>query len=163
MSGLSWEAMNHWRQQLKTQLLSAAEISGYQLQVINPVEFYNFEEKRHQSEKEIQDYDLAHVTSTDLILVNLEGLNSSDGTKLELRDANYHNRIPVIAFGNRVLYENLHPWIKSNITRIMFKRWHHEKKQPQNKKNIYIFFIRPWCKHRHDQKAGRARRRKNQP
>lgn len=117
MSGLSWEAMNHWRQQLKTQLLAAAEISGYQLQVINPVEFYNFEEKRHQSEKEIQDYDLAHVTSSDLILVNLEGLNSSDGTKLELHDANYHNKIPVIAFGNHKLYEALHPWIKRDITR----------------------------------------------
>lgn len=118
MSGLSFDEMNNWRQKLKIQLQLAAEISGYQIQVINPVDFYNFEEKRYQSEDEIEDYDLAHVVSSDLIVVNLEGLSSSDGTKIELHDAKYHNRIPVIAVGNRKLYEELHPWIKRNITRV---------------------------------------------
>lgn len=117
MSGLSFEEMNRWRKELKAKLQSAADISGYQLQVINPVEFYNFEEKRHQTEEEVEAYDLAHVTSSNMIIVNLEGLNSSDGTKLELHDANYHNKIPVIAFGSHKLYEVLHPWIKRDITR----------------------------------------------
>lgn len=59
-----------------------------------------------------------HVITSDVIVVNLEGLNSSDGTKIELHDAKYHNRIPVIAFGDRKLYDNLHPWVKENITRV---------------------------------------------
>ena len=59
-----------------------------------------------------------HVTTSDIIIVNLEGLSTSDGTKYELHDANYHKRIPVIAFGETVLYEGLHPWIKRDITRV---------------------------------------------
>lgn len=118
MSGLSFEKMNRWRHELKIQLLFTAEVSGYQLQVINPVDFYNFEEKKYQSEEEVMDYDLAHVISSDIIIVNLDGLDSSDGTKVELHDAKYHNNIPVIAFGNMELYESLHPWIKRNITRV---------------------------------------------
>lgn len=118
MSGLSFDEMNNWRQELKIQLQLSAEISGYQIRVINPVDFYNFEEKKYQSEEEVRDYDLAHVISSDIIVVNLNGLNTSDGTKIELHDAKYHNRIPVIAFGCKELYEKLHPWIKGNITRV---------------------------------------------
>lgn len=118
MSGLSFDEMNNWRQNLKLQLQLAAEISGYKLQVINPVDYFNFEEKRYQSESEVMEYDLAHVITSDVIIVNLDGLSTSDGTKIELHDAKYHNKIPVIAFGDRKLYENLHPWIKENITRV---------------------------------------------
>ena len=118
MSGASFDEMNNWRQELKTQLLLAAEISGYQIQVMNPVDYYNFKEKKYQSEAEVMEYDLAHATTSNIVVVNLDGLNSSDGTKIELHDAMYHNRIPVIAFGDKKLYENLHPWIKENITRV---------------------------------------------
>ena len=118
MSGLSFDEMTLWRKKLKNLLLSAAEITNYQIQVINPVDFYNFEEKIYQSEIEVEEYDLAHVVSSDIIVVNVDGLSSSDGTKIELHDAKYHNKIPVIAFGDRQLYEDLHPWIKVNITRV---------------------------------------------
>lgn len=118
MSGLSFGEMNIWRLELKVQLQLAAEVSGYKVQVINPVDYYNFEEKKYQSEEEVRDFDLNHVITSDVIVVNLEGLNSSDGTKIELHDAKYHNRIPVIAFGDRKLYDNLHPWVKENITRV---------------------------------------------
>jgi hypothetical protein len=118
MNGLSFNEMNNWRKKSKLELLRAAGISGYEVQVINPVDFYNFEEKCHQSEEEIEDYDLAHVTSSDIIIVNLEGLNNSDETKIKLHDAHYHNRIPIIAFGDPGLYEKLHPWIQRDITRV---------------------------------------------
>lgn len=118
MSGISFEEMNLWRQELKSKLLIAAQISDYQAQIINPVDYYNFEEKRYQSEEEVGDYDLSHVISSDIVIVNLDGLNSSDGTKLEIHDAKYHNKIPVVAFGNKELYEQLHPWLKRNITRV---------------------------------------------
>ena len=118
MSGLTYEEMNSYRVELKKQLLLAAESTDYAITVINPVDFYDFEEVRYQSEAEIEDYDMAHVISSDIVIVNLEGLSSSDGTKFELRDANYHNKIPVIAFGDKQLYDNLHPWVKRNITRV---------------------------------------------
>lgn len=118
MSGFTYEQMNTWRLLLKNNLMLAAENAGYDILVINPVDFYNFEEKRRQSKKEIEDYDLAHATSSDIVIVNLDGLSTSDGTKYELHDCNYHNKIPVIAFGKKELYENLHPWTKRDITRV---------------------------------------------
>lgn len=118
MSGLPFEEMNSWRQNLKMQLELAAHISGYQIQVINPVDYFNFEEKKYQSEIEVEEYDLAHVVSSNIIIVNLDGLSSSDGTKIELHDAHYHNRIPVIAMGNSKQYADLHPWIRNDITRV---------------------------------------------
>lgn len=118
MSGISFEEMNRWRNELKEKLEFAANISGYLLQVINHVDYYNFEEKRYQSEEEVEDYDLMHVISSDIIIVNLNGLNTSDGTKIELHEAKYNNKIPVIAFGDYGLYKNLHPWIQRAITRV---------------------------------------------
>lgn len=119
MSGLSHNEMNTWRVKVKNQLLHKTGFgSQLSLQIVNPVDYYSFEEKIHQSEIEVEDYDLAHVKSSDIIIVNLEGLSSSDGTKIELHDAKYNNKIPVIAFGDIQLYESLHPWIKNSITRV---------------------------------------------
>lgn len=118
MSGLTFLEMSKWRINLKERLLLAADNADCDITVINPCQYYNFEKIRHQSEREVKDFDLAHVTSSDIIVVNLEGLSSSIGTVIELHDANYHRKIPVIAFGNRQLYEDLHPWIKECITRI---------------------------------------------
>lgn len=118
MGGLSFNEMNIWRKELKEQLQFAAETSGYLVQVINPVDFYNYKEKKHQSEEEVEDFELSHITTSDIVIVNLEGLNSSDGTKIEIYEAKHNNRIPVIAFGDRNLYDKLHPWVKRNITRV---------------------------------------------
>ena len=118
MSGLDYDTMYQWRNHTKILLLLEGEKAGYNIEVINPVDFYNFEETIQQSDKEVEEYDLAQATSSDLIVVNLEGLSSSDGSKIELHDCNYHHRIPVIAFGDIQLYNNLHPWIKNDITRV---------------------------------------------
>ena len=117
MGGLTFAQMNDWRVELKNKLLDVAEDMRYKILVVNPCDFYNFEEVKHQSEEEVEDYDLAHVISSDIIVVNLDGLSTSDGTKFELHDGNYHNKIPVIAFGDKEVYDNLHPWIKRDITR----------------------------------------------
>lgn len=114
----TFEEMNDWRLKIKEKLLRAAEMTGYKLTVVNPVDFYNFESNRQQSDAEVEDYDLAHVISSDIVIVNVKGLDSSDGTKIELHDANYHNRIPVIALDEENLYWYLHSWIKRDITRV---------------------------------------------
>lgn len=116
MSGLNFDEMYQWRAVLRNELLARADGAGYKLSVINPVVYFNFESERHQSEKEVMDYDLSHVSTSDIIIVNLDGLNTSDGTKYELKEA-YDNGIPVIAFGDKENYEKLHPWTKLCITR----------------------------------------------
>lgn len=118
MSGLTYEEMNEWRKGLCSKLKEIASYHGKKVDVVNPVLYYNFEEKRHQSEIEVEEFDLAHVISSDIIIVNLEGLKDSIGTIIELHDARYHHRIPIIAFGDKELYDNLHPWVKNDITRV---------------------------------------------
>lgn len=118
MGGLTFDEMNEWRCEACQKLLSQAEMFSEKINVVNPVLYYNFEEKRHQTEIEVQEFDLSHVISSDIIVVNLDGLKDSIGTIIELHDAHYHHRIPVIAFGGRALYDDLHPWVKNNITRV---------------------------------------------
>lgn len=117
MSGLTHSEMYNWRAYLKNKLVSTADHRGYKAYVVNPVDYYGFEEVKHQNEREVKDFDLSHVLSSDIIVVNLDGLSTSDGTKYELHDARKAN-IPVIAFGDYGLYESLHPWTKDNITRV---------------------------------------------
>lgn len=118
MSGLSFNKMVAWRNTVRHRLFEKAEECGIQINIINPVLYYNFEKKRHQTEIEVEEFDLAHVVSSDIIIVNLDGLSDSIGTIIELHDAHYHNKIPVIAFGSKELYDNLHPWVKNEITRV---------------------------------------------
>lgn len=118
MGGLTFKEMNDWRVEAKTILEEMASNAGCKILVINPVSFYNFEVNKQQTDIEVENYDLAHVVSSDVIMVNLNGLDSSDGTKFELFEAYKHYGIPVIAFGDKGLYYKLHPWIKSKITRV---------------------------------------------
>ena len=118
MSGLTYDKMNEWRCDISQKLHYHAEQNGVRVNVINPVLYYNFETKLHQTEVEVEEFDLAHVISSDIIIVNLDGLKDSVGTIIELHDAHYHHKIPVIAFGDKELYNSLHPWIKNDITRV---------------------------------------------
>lgn len=118
MSGLSFEEMFSWRNVLRHKLLEVEVDYCKTVNVVNPVLYYNFKEKRYQTEIEVEEFDLAHVISSDIVVVNIDGLSSSIGTIIELHDAHYHRKIPVIAFGNRELYNNLHPWVKNDITRV---------------------------------------------
>lgn len=118
MSGLNFDEMNSWRKRVEDALKIKSGFTGTPITVVNPVVYYNFEEKRHQTEIEVEEFDLAHVITSNIIIVNLDGLKDSIGTIIELHDAHYHHRIPVIAFGDRKLYDELHPWIKNDITRV---------------------------------------------
>lgn len=117
MSGLSYELMNEWRVELKKLLMESAENYDVKVKVINPVSYYNFMNPRHHSEKEVMEFDLNYIRKSDIVIVNLDGLNTSIGTCIELYEANKNN-IPVIAFGKIETYTNLHPWIKEYISRV---------------------------------------------
>ena len=117
MSGFSFKEMNDWREKIKRIFHHYGTYYSVNLSVINPVDYYNFKEKKHQSEKEVMQFDLSLVKSSDIIVVNLQGLNTSIGTCIELYEA-YKREIPVIAIGTYDEYENIHPWIKDCITRL---------------------------------------------
>ena len=118
MGGLSFDEMNGWREKVSAKLTKEADLHGIKIRVVNPVQYYNFEYKKHQTEIEVEEFDLAHVISSDIVIVNLQGLNDSIGTIIELHNAHYHHKVPVIAFSKRELYDKLHPWVKNDITRV---------------------------------------------
>ena len=117
MSGLNYEEMNGWRGSLKRLLNHYATYNSVNLTVINPVDYYNFKTKLHKSEKEVFQFDMNHVKSSDIVVVNLDGLNTSIGTCIELYEA-YKRNTPVLALGTYDTYDNLHPWLKEFITRV---------------------------------------------
>lgn len=118
MSGLTYSNMINWRVKMSEKLKNMASFKDCNVNIINPVNYYNFENQLHQSESEIKEFDLRHVITSDIVVVNLDGLDTSDGTKYEISQAARNYNIPVIAFGNKKLYDKLHPWIKDDITRI---------------------------------------------
>lgn len=116
MSGLNLQQMLTWRIELTKELEDVAEIIGVKVNAVNPVNYFNFVQKRHQTESEIMKFDLSKVKQSDIVIVNMDGLNTSIGTCIELYEA-YKREIPVLAFGSNKLYEELHPWIQCCITR----------------------------------------------
>ena len=114
MGGLSMSAMNDWRHYLKKQILHRADVCGKNVNVTNPVDYYNFENMVHQNEFEVMQFDLNKIKQ---IIAKASGLNTSIGTSIEIYEASKRN-IPVLLFDEFDEYENIHPWLKCCITRI---------------------------------------------
>ena len=117
MQGLTFEEMNNWRLEISAQLNLMDNCKDIKLKVFNPVDFYNFEKNNYKSEDEIMDFDLQHATGSDFLIVNLENLNSSTGTTIEI-DRCHQKGITILAFGSKENEKTLHPWLKRMIRRI---------------------------------------------
>lgn len=80
----------------------------YIVNVVNPNEYFNFieEPRRYKSEREIMEFDLNKVRTSNLIIINFNDMYSL-GSMAELAIA-YERRIPVI--GLDVNNQGLHPW-----------------------------------------------------
>lgn len=117
MSGLTMEQMNDWRHYLKKQILQKANIADKNVEVINPVDYYNFENMAHQNEFEVMQFDLNKVKQCDLLVVKASGLNTSIGTVIEVYEASKRD-IPVLLLDEFNEYSNIHPWLKCCVTRI---------------------------------------------
>ena len=116
MSGLSDFEMTYWRKLIKQELERYSDMANCKINVISPCDYFNFTETRYQNDKEVMKFDLALVKTSDIILVNTSGLNTSIGTAIELYEASKYD-IPIIAYDEHGDYKNVHPWLKCCITR----------------------------------------------
>ena len=116
MSNVSYDKQVKWRDVVKQELTKTAKASGYEVKVISPVDYYNFENEIHQTEKEVMDFDLNKVRQSDMIVVNTTELNSSIGTAIELYEASLNN-IPVIAYDEYGIKDLIHPWLQCCVSR----------------------------------------------
>lgn len=113
MGSLSYEEQSKWR----LKVINAIKYNNdYDKKPIffNPVDYYNFEEKMHKSEREVFEFDLNNLRNSDLVIVNFNDPKSI-GTAQELILAKEY-RIPVIAFG--VNNQEIHPWLLECCTRV---------------------------------------------
>ena len=114
MGSLSFEEQSKWR----TQIINAIRYGEYDCTkkpvFFNPVDYYNFEEVRYRSEREVMEFDLNALRNSDLVIVNFNDPKSI-GTAAELAIAK-ELHIPIIGINkdNQIL----HPWLVEFTTRM---------------------------------------------
>lgn len=109
---------NEWRVDLKNQF---EELSNRECIFINPNDHFCFlDDTTYKSEREIMEYDLYKVRSSDLLIVNFNDPKSI-GSACEMAIA-YDKRIPIIGLCENGEESNLHPWLKCFCNRIFADR-----------------------------------------
>lgn len=113
MSSVSFEEQSKWRKQVQDAINFNYDC-GKKPYFFNPVNYYNFEEVRHKSEREVMEFDLNALRHSDLVVVNFNDPKSI-GTAMELMLAKERN-IPIVGFG--VNGQTIHPWLLECCTRV---------------------------------------------
>lgn len=113
MSGVSLEEQSKWRQKVTNAINHQYEHEKKAL-FFNPVNYYNYKERQHKSEKEIMEFDLYNLRNSNLVIVNFNNIWSI-GTAMELMLAK-EMHIPVIGWNSSG--EELHPWLAECTTRL---------------------------------------------
>lgn len=113
IQSLSFEERSHWRRQIQYAIKFNYEC-GKNVVFFDPVQFFDLEEKRHESEREIMEFDLNALRKSDLIIVNFND-PSSLGTAMEMM-LGYEMRIPILGLNRE--NKEIHPWLECVCNRI---------------------------------------------
>ena len=123
MAGLSSEKQHEWRRKVENSIRNVTELLNMpqsNISFIHPPLFYEYGENYHQSEREVKNWDLNQVRQSDIVIVNLDNVDSSIGTHYELATVDAVN-----AFGGKHIFvigvggecKELHPWIADTLHR----------------------------------------------
>lgn len=107
MGSLSYEEQSKWRQQVMDAIKFNYECEKKAI-FFNPVNYYNFEEVRYRTQREVMQFDLNGLRHSDLVIVNFND-PSSLGTCAELAIA-YDMKIPIVGINKDK--KELHPWLE---------------------------------------------------
>jgi nucleoside 2-deoxyribosyltransferase len=85
----------------------------WRLKVFDPDEFfdYNWDNQYQKSDRQIREYYFHWIKKAEVVLVNLNGTDSSIGTGCEVTYANCYD-VPVVGWGTKYVY----PWIRDMCT-----------------------------------------------
>lgn len=114
MSGLTLNEQVGWR----NEFASLVEDLGVSVNVVIPPLYYDpGDPDAANIEAEAKEWDLAQIRDSDIVVINLDGIEDSIGTHYELGYINAIN-----SFGNKHIYvvgfggkKELHPWIKLTL------------------------------------------------
>lgn len=114
MSSVSWEEQSKWRKQI----IDAIKYGDYGYEkkpyFFNPVDYYNFQEVRYNTQREVMEFDLSALRKSDLVIVNFNDPESL-GTCAELAIA-YEMKIPIIGINKD--NKTLHPWLNEFVMKM---------------------------------------------
>lgn len=113
MSGVCFEEQSKWRQQVMDAIKYNYDCEKKPL-FFNPVSYFNFEEVKYKSEREVMEFDLNGLRNSDLVIVNFND-SSSLGTCAELAIA-YEMKIPIVGINKDG--RELHPWLECFCNRM---------------------------------------------
>lgn len=116
MGGLTPREYNLWRQQFfngcqRQRLLG--EHAAFR--ILNPADYYGYDTQNEKSEKEIMRFELRAVEKSDIVIANLDSVETSVGTIMEIFHA-YKKNIPII--GLKTDSTETHPWIIECVDRV---------------------------------------------
>jgi len=119
MSGISFIEQMMWRTRIESEIKSALDC-GQSVRFVHPPLYYNYDENYQKTEREILEWEMAQVHDCDIVIVNLDGIEDTIGSHMELGAVQGINR-----FGDKHIFvvglgkpENLHPWIRESCIRI---------------------------------------------
>lgn len=113
VTGLTFEEANGWREWFEKNVGKYSDKAYCKAVCINPMKYYNFNmNPESYTQREIMDFDLSKVRSSNLMVVNFNSPKSL-GTSIEMAIA-YDRKIPILGLRDRVDCEN-EEWTASNI------------------------------------------------
>lgn len=117
MLGLTYQEQMDWRYKIENMIENKTD---QLIKFIHPPLVYNYIEPSHKTEQEVMNWDLSHLKDCDIVIVNLEEIESSIGTIFEMAAANElnhsgHKHIYIVGFGHTD--KSLHPWIELSLHR----------------------------------------------
>ncbi len=122
MSGLSKDDYNGWRKELTDILIDAAHMICANVQIINPADYFDFNDMDRHLEKEVMQFDLNMVRQSDIVIVNVDSVSKSIGTAIEVYEANRLN-IPVLAYTEcNEVSDVIHPWIENCLSTVQMNK-----------------------------------------
>ena len=107
MGSLSYEEQSKWRKQTMDAITFNYDCKKKPV-FFNPVDYFNFEEVRYKSQREVMKFELNALRHSDLVIVNFND-PSSLGTCAEISIA-YDMKIPIVGINKDG--KELHPWLE---------------------------------------------------
>lgn len=122
MSGLTYLEQMEWRNGVTESILYRSDMFDVKPvpDFFSPPLYYQIGENLHKSEREVMEFDLYRLRTSDLVIVNFNSPNSI-GTAMELMLAR-ELRIPIVGLSEN---ENtvLHPWLVECCGRIFSNKY----------------------------------------
>lgn len=123
MAGLDPYDQMEWRKHIELSVRHVAEFNGIpcaNIRFVHPPMYYQYGKECFQTEKEVKNWDLNQVRTSDIVIVDLDTIETSIGTHYELGIVDAVN-----TFGDKHIFvigvggegKELHPWIEDTLHR----------------------------------------------